>query len=233
MWSPDGARVAFSSVREGTDNTDIFVKTLGAEGPPTRVVSLPGYEELHQWPRDDLLLFEHIDGRGVGDLWRVEPTEGARPVAYLPAEEDLDDPVLSPDGELLAYQSQVSGVEEVYLRSFPDPEQPVAVSEGPGQYPRWSPDGGTLYYWLEQGTPFPDTLVAARIGREPAAVLSREVVLTGKFSVEDWDLHPDGDRIIIARDGGNVEEEPEELRFLVVVNWFEELRSRLGKGGRR
>ncbi len=50
---------------------------------------------------------------------------------------------------------------------------------------------------------------------------------SGDYAVGTWDLHPDGDRIIIARvpDDGSPTEERAVARQVVVVNWFEELRA--------
>ena len=85
------------------------------------------------------------------------------------------------------------------------PGERTVVSQGGGDVPFWSPDGNTLYYWRNDG---------AGEGR-PAS-----------------DLHPDGDRIIVAQDAGvsatpdGAASEPE--RFIVVTNWFEELRQRMG-----
>jgi hypothetical protein len=66
-------------------------------------------------------------------------------------------------------------------------------------------------------------------------VLSNELVLTGNFELTGtWDLHPAGDRFIIAVPAADValEEgvEPEPIRHLAVVNWFTELRAALGDG---
>ena len=71
--------------------------------------------------------------------------------------------------------------------------------------------------------------MAARIQREPTpVVVSRETLFTGSYFRPGWDLHPDGDRLMIPQelvDATHLEgaaQEPE--RFLVVSNWFEELK---------
>lgn len=80
--------------------------------------------------------------------------------------------------------------------------------------------------------------MTSSVQREPTfAVLSTEFVLSGDYSVDGWDLHPDGDRFMIARRarsgqpaeaGEALQTDPE--RYLVVVNWFEELRAAMGVG---
>jgi hypothetical protein len=56
-------------------------------------------------------------------------------------------------------------------------------------------------------------------------------VLVGSYEVEWWDLHPDGDRIVVAQAvaQGDPYVDSGSDRFVVVVNWFEELKERLGR----
>ncbi len=74
--------------------------------------------------------------------------------------------------------------------------------------------------------------MAARIQRDPTpVVLSRDSLFTGSYYEPASDLHPDGNRVIVGRLGAatqqdDVASEPE--RFIVVTNWFEELRQRMG-----
>ena len=59
-------------------------------------------------------------------------------------------------------------------------------------------------------------------------------MLTGTYLSRESDLHPDGDRLVIAQmvsvAGANTaaDDAAEPERFLVVVNWFEELLERMG-----
>ena len=62
-----------------------------------------------------------------------------------PAEEAS--PGLSPDGNWLAYSSNVSGRREIYVRPFPMPGRATPVSANGGVNPVWGRDGGTIYYW--------------------------------------------------------------------------------------
>ena len=233
VWSPDGTRVAFASRRDGTAGTDLFVKTVNDDSPPQMIVTLPGFQFPTQWPSDDLVIFE---SGGPSDLWMVDPSsDSAVASPYLEAEADLDDVTVSPDGGLAAYTSDESGADVVYVRSFPEARQPGIVSQGGGAMPLWSPDGNTIYYWTLGARTALKSLIAARIERGPPfVVISRDTVLAGSYLALSSDLHPDGDRLIIAQDmaapGANAaaDDAPEPERFLVVVNWFEELRARMG-----
>lgn len=161
----------------------------------------------------------------------MDPADSANAGPHLTAEAGLFDAAVSPDGSLAAYTSDETGTREVYVRSFPTARQPVKVSKGLAAYSRWAPDGNTLYYWSP--TPTSDTLLAARVQRTPTfAVLSTETLFAAEYVPYSWDLHPDGDRVVVPRSVGSASAavdgltEPEQ--FLVVTNWFAELRAALG-----
>ncbi len=231
-YSPDGTRVAFSSFRAGAIGWDLFVKSLDDDTPARSVASLAGDEFVTQWPSEILIVWEQLPN--PSDLWMVDLSDPENPriEEYLPSEADLDAIVISPDGTLAAYHSNQSGRDEVYLRSFPEPREPTLVSEGGGRFPQWAPDGSTVYYWtLPSGGA--STFMAARVRRDPTTVvLSRDSLFSGSYNPSLTDLNADGDRLVIAQsvggstDGDRAGFEPE--RFLVVTNWFEELRGRLG-----
>jgi len=228
--SPDGNRVVFSSQRDGTDQYDLFTKTLGDDTPARALVSLPGSQMMQQWVTDDLIIFEQ--GPNQSDLWTLDLSDPENPRAeeYLTSEDDLDGVRVSPDGTLAAYVSDETGRDEVYIRSFPSAGERTRLSPEGGRHPRWSPEGNTVYYWnFSDGGLW--TLWAARIRLAPTVVLSTDAVFSGDLVIlKGWDLHPDGDRFVVGQNAGMSTEvggqEPE--RFLVVTNWFEELKERLG-----
>ena len=103
------------------------------------------------------------------------------------------------------------------------------VSRGGGVLPRWSPDGNTIYYWSGYGQS--PSFLAARVERGPPFVVTAtDTILRGGYSPFNWDLHPDGDRIVTTQNVASTESGADEggERFIVVVNWFEELRERMG-----
>ena len=236
VFSPDGTRVVFASSREGTDGVDLFVKILGDDAPARSIIALAGDEFPTQWPSDTLILFEQRPN--PSDLWMLDLSDPDSPRAevYLPLEADLDDIVVSRDGTLAAYTSDESGRDEVYIRSFPEPGERTLVSQGGGERSFWPPDGNTVFYWALSAAAAvgaADFFIAARIRQEPTpVVLSRDTLFTGDYLAGNSDLHPDGDRLVIRQVVGAATAPegaaPGSERFLVVVNWFEELRRRMG-----
>ncbi len=231
VFSPDGTQVAFASRREGTDGLDLFVKTLDDDVAARPIITLAGDQIPTQWPSDTLIVFE---SGNPSDLWMLNLSDPDNPVAaeYLPSEANLGGIMVSPDGDLAAYVSNESGPYEVYIRSFPDPGEQTPVSQGGGWYPLWSPDGNTVYYSAPPASGGV-TFWAARIQRDPTPVVfRRDPLFTGNYNRGASDLHPDGDRLVIqqfsASSGQSAGDVAEPERFLVVVNWFEELLEKMG-----
>ncbi len=232
VWSPDGSRVAFRSSREGTQDYDLFVKNVNDNSPPEAILTLPGRQSPTHWPSDDVLIFQN---GSPPDLWIVDPSsDSAVAGEYLSSEVALVEMRVSPSSDLAAYTSLESGTPEIYVRSFPEPGARERVSPGAGRFPFWSPDGNTIYYWTPgQGSAL--TLMGARVQRGPPFVVTNtDSILEGPYQQLNWAIHPDGDRIIVTREVTSLSAEapgdgpasPE--RFLVVVNWFEELLERVG-----
>ncbi len=75
--------------------------------------------------------------------------------------------------------------------------------------------------------------MAARIQRNPTpAVLSRDSLFSGNYFRPASDLHPNGDRLLVSQSMTArpvpAGEDAELERFIMVTNWFEELRQRMG-----
>mgnify|MGYP000980405785 CR=1 FL=1 len=230
-YSPDGTKVAFSSARDGTDVADLFVKDLTGDAPPRSIITLDANQFMMGWPADTLIVFERGEG-GVRDLWMVDISDPDNPDArpYLTSEADLERIAVSPDGTLAAYRSDESGQDALYVRSFPTPGERTIVYSGSVAGMSWSPAGSTLY----AGTGPNEPVIAVRLQRDPVpVVLGVDTLFTDPSGVEPRPgstLHPDGDRFILAVSAGAIEaadaEEPD--RLILVMNFFEELRRRVG-----
>ena len=240
VFSHDGTRVVFAHGGEGADGLDLFVKTLGDDQPAKSLITLAGNQVPTQWPADTLIVFGSTGGgQGSTDLWMLDLSvaDSARAQVYLPSEADLADIVVSRDGTLAAYGSDETGIDEVYVRGFPEPGEPTVASQGGGVSPFWSPDGNTVYYWTNgeapsNGDPAPDVLMAARLGRDPTLVLSRDTVFTSQYALSlGSDLHPEGNSLVVLKRlvvAGSDTGAAEAARSILVTNWFTELLERMG-----
>jgi eukaryotic-like serine/threonine-protein kinase len=209
-WSPDGTSVAFESGRNGTH--EVFVGAVDGSGHDRQVTRGDRESYISDWaPDGGLLAFTRFDHETGADLYLVDPRgSGApRPFATTPFFESKA--AFSPDGRDLAYVSDESGRDEVYVRPL-EGEGKVQVSVDGGTEPAWSRSGDEVYY---RGG---DNVMAARVGRSldvhtPVALFPDRYFFCKEQS-RTYDVGKDG-RFLMIRP---VEESPvKELQ--VVVGW--------------
>ena len=154
------------------------------------------------------------------DIW-VLPL-GQEPVPLLATAFLEHSPMFSPDGGWLAYVSDESGREEVYVRGFPGEGAKHPISTGGGREPVWSRDGRKLYFRNVDDT----EMWAVAVEIEPTFQASRpELLFTRRFFVDanreqTYDVSPDGERFLMV-------EEIEDRRsqeVILVLNWSEDLK---------
>ena len=140
------------------------------------------------------------------------------------------EPPFSPDGQWAAYQSNETGRNEVYVRAFPSGAGQRRVTTRGGTAPRWSPDGETIYFL--GGSTAADTIYAARVRLEPSFLVRKTDAVYTARNVTGFDVHPDGTHLIAEvrqqqiDSTGNASDVSSKV--MVVLNWFEELRERMG-----
>jgi serine/threonine-protein kinase len=242
VWSPDGSRIAYADASSSVGNdvngmgtiggADLWVVDARGGGEPTVLVEELGQKIPYQWTREEGIVFTAGDPTS-SDLTLADPDSPGSTREYLDVDADLGAVSISPDGRWAVFGSNESGQQELFARGFPDPGPPIPITDGGGDRPRWRSDGRAVYYWKLGGAA--DSLMMARIRTQPQfEVLGIEPVLVGNYDEWTWDLHPDGDRIIVAQKVGVAsEEDPEpaaDPTYFVVVNWFTELKAAVGGG---
>jgi len=212
-WSHDGSRVAFA--RESGTTIDIFVRAADGSGEAEEVFSDGGVNYPEAWsPDGERILFRTQSGEGQEhDIWSLDLTRGGEPVPLLnqPAQEEA--PKISPDGAWLAYTTDISGRQEVYVTTFPRVGARHQVSISGGTEPVWSPGSDELFYWRA------DTLVAATVHTEGGFVVQSRVDLFAGAYMRwpfhaNYDIHPDGDRFVIVERRGD-----SGTRVVVALDW--------------
>jgi serine/threonine protein kinase len=159
IWSPDGSRVVFRSNRKG--HYDLYQKS-SSNAASEEVLLESGQDKLAlHWSQDGrFLLYQSFDPQTDWDLW-VLPMEGDRkPWPFLKTNFAEGSGQFSPDGRWVAYNSNESGRDEIYVRPFLAPATASAADRSAGQwqvstaggiYPAWRPDGKELYYIAPDG----------------------------------------------------------------------------------
>ena len=112
--------------------------------------------------------YPQMDAGSVANLYytAVGGADTAHPFATTPAAETAPRP--SPDGTLLAYLSDETGIDELYVQRFPLGGERLAVSKTGASPARWSHDGRSLFYFDGRGT-----LMAASITSRPTLAIGR------------------------------------------------------------
>ena len=138
MWSADGLRIVWPSTRGG-GGVDLYIKAANGTGKDDLLVkmgTLLGWAS--DWSRDGRYLLYQRPGEKTGqDLW-IAPQlpEGAsgdrKPFPYLQSQFDESEGKFSPDGRWVAYVSNESGRNEIYVQSFPLTGAKFQISSGGG-----------------------------------------------------------------------------------------------------
>ena len=227
LWTPDGERVVFASKREGLDT--LFQKLADTPGPAERVMTASDGSRIIQptsWAAEGQTLLYWEAGRFAPSVGMVG-LEGDRATELLLNSEFAEAaPAVSPDGDWIAYQSNETGQNEVYVQRFPMLGGKRTISTAGGRQPLWSPDGSELFYRAPSGmlvVPVLDTEPAFRPG-------SPEILFETQYyfdrALRTYDLHPDGQRFLIVKadaltDDSGTSASPQ---IVLIENWFDELR---------
>jgi Tol biopolymer transport system component len=149
VWSPNASRIVFRSNRNG--KFDLFEKVASGAQEEQALLVTPQDKSPCDWSPDArFLLYASTDDPTTGpDLWALPMIgDGKKFLVVKAAREGQFSP---PDGRWVAYVSNVSGIDEVYIQSFPDPSGHWQVSTNGGVDPRWGPDGRELFYVAPDG----------------------------------------------------------------------------------
>ena len=83
---------------------------------------------------------------GISKIYSLPLSENQEPIPFAPMPSSQDMPAFSPDGKWLAFQSNHSGINQVYVAPFPAGETFTQISNNGGSVPQWRGDGKELYY---------------------------------------------------------------------------------------
>jgi serine/threonine protein kinase len=149
-WSPDGQSLIFSAlVTSGGGNVEIRSKSADGSGPEKVLVQQNNYHIPGWSPDGKYITYLWGEGEKMVSLW-IKPVNGdAKPVAAVQppsAQSNLSAYRISPDGHWVAYASDESGQQDIYITTFPEGKGKWRVSANSGAYPAWSGDGKELFF---------------------------------------------------------------------------------------
>ena len=157
------------------------------------------------------------------------------PESFLKSNFQDSRPSFSPDGRWLAYQSDESGKGEVYVRAFPPPSASSSGSAGQGGKQQISNNGGGAPHWSRGGHELMyrsgDQVMAVSYSvKGDAFVPERPRVWIAKLGGTNWDLAPDGKRVVALIPEGAAQAPQPEHVIVMLQNFADELRRRVPLG---
>ena len=150
------------------------------------------------------------------------------PQPFVDDEANAEGASFSPDGHYVAHVSTVTGRREVYIRSYPRSGGRTTVSVGGGFQPVWGRNG-ELYYRNLTG----DRMMSVTVTTEPTlSIGDPRQVFTGQYYLSPpggsphplYDVTRDDRRFLMLKEGDKGGEDAPTARFIIVENWFEELK---------
>jgi serine/threonine-protein kinase len=199
-WSPDGRTVAF--IHDTGATSVVYQRPVDGSTSQRLLARLDRQVQEVAWSPDGRWLVLRTDNgaAGAGDIVGVRTSGDTTPFPLVADQFTELHPTISPDGRWIAYTSDESGTQEVYVRAFPGTAAGRwQVSNGGGFQPRWSSDGRELYFGSG------DRLIAAQIRRTPGfEVTQLEPVLNAAGFPTDlfhqsYDVLPGGKGLLFPR----------------------------------
>jgi serine/threonine-protein kinase len=207
VWTPDGRRLVFASDRGTAFTLNLYLVNADGTGEVTRLTDSPDTQLPASWHPSGKFLAFHARrvGATAADLM-ILPMEGdaaggwtpGTPAVFLSTPVNEVVPMFSPDGRWIAYQSDESGPQDVYVRPFPGPGGKWRISATGGATARWSATAHELLFVTANR----DTIMAAPYAviddsfRAAAAqVWSPTRIQSLSLTIAGYDLHPDGKRV--------------------------------------
>jgi hypothetical protein len=217
VWSPDDQMIVFESYR---NPAGLYRKAASGTGGAEALLSPSGAEVSFtpvDWSTDGRsILFLSINRETGVDLWTYSVEDGkAEPLI----QEDFDqwDARFSPDGRWIAYTSDESNRNEIYVREVSELSSKWQVSTGGGMNPTWRGDGEEIYYRASDGQ-----MMAVEVAMEPAFTIGTPKAL---FDTETegprlggvYDVSADGQRFLVRSTPGAKDLSTQPISL--IVNW--------------
>jgi Tol biopolymer transport system component/predicted Ser/Thr protein kinase len=218
VWSPDGRTILYTA----GGSVNLFRRESSGVGSEQRLTRSPNYQFATDWSHDGrFVLYHEVDPGTQRDLWVLpvtpegRPTDKPIPYLHTPYNEWLGRFSSEASPRWVAYQSDESGRNEVYIQSFPEPHGATRISTGGGRYPEWSASGRELFYVS------PDfRLMAVSLKLTADSVLPSAPRELFSLPVDDigyspYEVAPDGQRFMVRATAEKAAAQP----LTVIVNW--------------
>jgi serine/threonine-protein kinase len=234
-WMPDGKTVTYISERGNGANAALYGRRGDGTGPEELKLKLDRAIWEAVWSNDSKWLVVRTGGvagaPGERDIYAMQLGVDSAPRPLLATAADERAVALSPDGRWLAYESDETGRDEVYVRPFPNVDSGKwQVSTAGGDLPLWAHSGRELFYrspaneiMLAPLAAGPGFVVA---DRRALFKLGPEYVTSANYT--PWDVAPDDQRFLMVR-SMTTGQSQQNSSLILVTHWFEEVKAKTRK----
>jgi Tol biopolymer transport system component len=214
VWSPDGARIVFASNREGAYN--LYAKLSTGAGKEELLLKSDRSKFPTDWSSDGrFLLYNQVDPKTNFDLWVLPLSGDKKPIPFQQTEFNELDGTFSPDGKWIAYNSDASGQQEVYVQTFPASGGKWQISNGGGSRAKWRRDGKELFYLAADRRIMAVEVIAGATFHTGAPQPLVETRISDPY-LTHFAVTSDGQRFLVPTPIGEVGPKP----ATVVINWM-------------
>lgn len=205
IWSPDSRQIAFGSKRNG--KWGIYIKPVDGSAKEELITESEVPKMPMSWsPDGKIIVYWTSSPTTRGDIWMV-PVGDRKPAAFLATPFDEQNPQISADGKWLAYTSNESGRNEIYIKPFPEGPGKWQISTDGGVWPRWRHDGKELFFASAPNLLAVDIHVMGASIQPLAPHVLFGIPTNPAPALPDYSFHtyaasPDGQRFLMPQVGG-------------------------------
>ncbi len=223
IWTPDGTRVTIGVTEP------YGIGLIPQDGGALERLTVGPEQYPGSWsPDGQLLAFVKLSSTGGWEIW-IHSRAGERrlrPSGSLPAVERY--PAFSPDGRWLAYVTDESGHDEVWVTPYPGSAKQYKVSTEGGFEPAWAPNGRELFYIVVVAGTNLARMMAVDVSPDPNFTAGTprmlfEAPYTISTPFRGYDVTPNGKQFVMSQRADPVPG-PALTHMIFVQNWTEELK---------
>ena len=219
-WTPDGKRVVFNWRSDGQFN--LYWQPADGSQPMERLTT-SGYRQDPGSFSPDGATLAFLEFRPeTGEDILLLDLRNRRVMPFLNSRANEIQPEFSPDGRWMAYVSDESGRDDVYVRPYPGPGGKWLISQEGGTEPVWARNGKQLFYRRQNQVWKVDVRTDTSFTAGKPRLLFEALRFAWGWPSRSWDISPDGQRFLMVK---QEERKPQPVtEMILVLNWFEDLR---------
>jgi len=215
IWTPDGQRLTFHS---HTIQQDIFWKSVDGSGEAELLTTAEDTNIPTSWSDREVLAYSE-GPLGQRDILMLSLEGDREPQKFLATQFDERHPMFSPDGQWIAFTSNQSGQDQIYVKPYVGERGILQISTDGGSEPMWGRNGRQLFYRNGDKMMVTSIQIAPTFKAETPRLLFEGRFLPGYNDfASNYDVTEDNEKFVM------VTSSETSAPINVVLNWFEELK---------